>query len=190
MEHGYQIHLALADEIRELIKSPALVLGRGVLAGRPMSALPKAWRSLRLLLSEPDPVTGDSFEAVYEEGTPLSEAQAPSARLFYPRHVKRLHRILSGWDQTRLYRRFQEQMMSSTVADSHWIGDDGWCDSIGWDDESDSLAPDDWTVEEAEEFECLADMLERLAQFVGKAASGGQGIVWVNTPGGDSPDRI
>ncbi len=164
----------------ELKSSPALVLGRLLLAGRAICDLPDSRSAVRLILSDPD---DHRAHRLVKGGEILEDSSHISARLFSVAEVQELCRALLLLDERELARRFNHQALVSSVLEriSSEIGEtpdvSDFADIAFPESEEDFV--DVWTLEQADAFEHISEQVERLQNFIAEAARRGQCVVVV-----------
>ncbi len=187
---GIDCHLFAVDahQIEELKANPALVLGRGMLQRMPSCDLHKAWHAIHFLL------TGSADEAKLPEGFLLcggyeldeGDFETDPARLLTPKETLAFHRVLEPFNDVELQKRFNHQaMVAADVYSIHGDNGDSF-DDEGWGDEDfdanydqEGLDVEDWTLDQADDFEFIAHYLDELRTFIAQAAANRRGVVIV-----------
>lgn len=186
MSIASQLHVVDANQIAELKHQPALVLGRSLLAGLPICHLHGAARPIHWLLAGANRDATGPRSFLRDGGVVLSRSESGlSAVRFLDRSdVRAFYEVLKPWNPALLYRRFHQYLLATAGIESPRPIQAGWPDSAGWDDhgDEDDTDPDDWTLEQAEEFERVAESLQSLRWFVEGAVQAGRGIVLIAKP--------
>lgn len=188
MSIASQLHVVDANQIAELKHQPALVLGRSLLAGLPICHLHSAARPIHWLLAGLNRETTGPRGFLRGGGVVLnhSESGFSAARFLDRSDVRAFYEVLKPWNQAMLYRRFHQYLLATAGIESPRPVPAGWPDSAGWDDHCDEDDTDpnleDWTLEQAEEFERVAESLQSLRRFVEGAVQAGRGIVLIAPP--------
>ncbi len=173
-----------AAERGDLEANPAWVLGRSVLGGAAWCDLETCWQAIHRVLSFP-PAVGDETASFLQTGGCVLEPVEPSLdppRFFSPEEVKRFHQALTWLSDVELERRFRmgpaDEGIYRRLSEDRRAESDHWEYSVSHilielEDSDD----EDWTLEEAEDFEFLAQHVESLRTFLSQAANRGQGVV-------------
>lgn len=176
------------EEIEELRANPALVLGRGLFAGFAMRDWQDAGAAIELILSGRRDKANDPANLLLSGGAeldvPLHAGMPP--RLLACRDVQALHAALKALDEVELRRRFNRQSLISTVLErisAETVGCSADSDFEDWNEgrfpTSEEDFVDDWTLDQAEEFERIAQQVEDLRMFVAQAVRRRQALVIV-----------
>lgn len=153
------------DQIPNLLGNPALAIGRLALGGSPFCEVPNARQILALLLSGNPGHVDDSGITLLAGGTELSvpELKGAQPRLLDCRDVKLLNGALQRLTGVELQRRFQQQLVGATFFNP--LGET----AFGWEESAYSGAngfDEDWTLDQAEDFERVSLHVESLKTFV------------------------
>ena len=167
-------------EREELKVHPALVLGRSLLDGHGFCDLQDAGPAIRLILSDPD---DHRVHLLMKAGEALDVPARTSPRLLSAREVRELNLALSALSDQELQRRFNHQKLVFTVLERISAESIGSPDLAGFEEESfpesEEAFVENWTLDDAEEFEQIAEQVEKLQSFIRQTARQGQGIVIV-----------
>ena len=155
------------DQIAALLARPASVLGRLVLCGSPVCELPNARRTLSLLLSGKPGKIDDSGMSLLTGGMELCVSKLPGAspRILDLKEVRLLNAALQRLSCVELQRRFQQQCVGSMTSRST-SGET----TVDWEEsalgQSTHAFEDDWTFDQAEDFERICTQIESLKTFL------------------------
>jgi hypothetical protein len=153
------------EEIQKLLANPALVVGRLVLDGAALCELPNSQQTLAILLSgKPDKVDESGISLVtggMELG--IAELEGPEPRLLDWKEVKLLNAALQRLSGVELQRRFQQRCAGSMI-----YGVQGGETTVDWEEAAFAKAAfeDDWTMDQAEDFERISLQVESLKTFI------------------------
>lgn len=155
------------EKIQKLLARPALVIGRLALAGSPICELQNARQTLALLIAGLPGQVDESGISLVTGGMELgvAELDGPEPRLLEWKEVKQLNAALQRITGVELQRRFQQQCVGSRMLDAI----DGET-TIDWEDipfpGAAKVFEDDWTLDQAEDFERISLQVETLKTFV------------------------
>lgn len=165
MSIQYRLFAVPENEIQNLLANPALAIGRLVLGGSHCCEVLNARQILALLLSGNPSRVDESGITLLAGGTELSVSELKGAppRLLDFREVKLLNGALQRLTGVELQRRFQQQLVGATFFNP--LGEP----AFGWEEPACSGAngfEDDWTLDQADDFERIALEFESLKTFV------------------------
>ncbi len=172
-----------ADDFAALKTNPASILGRNVLRGAGWCDLETSWQAIHRLLTLP-PNSDEAASFLLTGGYELErvDESLDPPRLLDAEEVKRFHRVLAELTDLELERRFFkvpfEEQVSRRLAEDRRPESDHWEYSVSHIlIELEDSGEEDWTLEEAEDFERLVQKVESLRDFLTQAANRGQGVV-------------
>jgi hypothetical protein len=174
------------EDLEELKASPASVLGRSLLAGVALCDLKDMGPALRLILSGPNENEPHPANCLTNGGTELTcpASSGPPPRWLSLREVQALNTALKPLTEPELQRRFNYQNLVSAVLERISAEMMGFSDPPDWNDPDEGRFPEseedfveDWTLEQADEFERIAQQIEDLKAFVWNAARQRQALV-------------
>ena len=168
------------DEVEGLKAKPAPVLGRLMLGGSPMCELANANRTISLLQSGGSGATDDPGRILLTGGLDLDLPRhiAARPRLLTFQELKRLNAALQRVPAFELQRRFNHQCLVSTVLEQVAAETSQGLHAYVF-AESENPFEDDWTLDQAEEFERISQQVESLKAFVAQTTGRREGLLIV-----------
>lgn len=167
-----QLYAVEADQIEPMKFHPALVLGRGILAGLPSCHLKSSVETLQELLRDDGRDLIEPVGFLLSGGYRLCEVGDVStdSRLLAPQDVQAFDQQLQLLTEAELFRRFNRLAILAAGVDALHLLEPNW-------EDDDEFEGDDWTLDQAEEYETLAEDFEKLRAFIGEAARQNWGVV-------------
>lgn len=175
--HFYAVE---ADQIEPMKSHPALVLGRAILAGLPSCHMENSVDALEELLRDGGRAGRDGVGYLGRREIQLVESTeaSPHCRLLVPQDVKAFENALRYLNEAELFRRFNRMAILAAGVDAFELLEASW-EKGNEREDVDALWCGDWTIDQAEEFESLAQDLEKLRPFIRETAHQGRGVVIV-----------
>jgi hypothetical protein len=169
-------------ERNELVSRPEWVLGRSLLAGDPICELRDAGRVIQVILAGTEDELGETATFLLSGGTELPVARHAGSppRLLDVSDVDHLDTQLNQLHAAELQRRFHRQIWVTGILErisavsAPWESHDFRVDGCTADE--DDFA-EEWTLDQADEYERIAQQLENLKAFVSQAVRQQQCLV-------------
>lgn len=172
MQLRCHLYVVEADQIEPMKSDAALVLGKGILAGKPSCHLENSTESLEELLWDG---SGESMEFFRGRGVLLGQ-ESTDPRLLTPMDVQSLNERLRLLTETELFRRCQQLAIQAAGVEALQLLETSWEEETE-EDNAEGLWSGDWTIDQAEEYEILAQEVEKLRSFIAETARQGWGVV-------------